>query len=276
MSKVNLTVGPKLVQQQKLILTQELQLFLKLIQMNTLELREYLDEQLVDNPTLEETEEKEQPEETEDKNLEDIDLSSFENNAGNYNDDLPHSPDFFVDMEDENPWENRVSKHESLFEYLNWQLELSDFSDKDREIASIIIGNLNEDGYLEATIEEIILNHFNNRLHSRNGNGSNQNSSAIENLSAETILDILKKIQTTFDPIGVASRSLEECLSIQAIEMGYKENSPILKVINDHLENLSNNNFKEIASSLEIDLDEIAEIQKIIQNLEPKPGRPFI
>ena len=95
MSKVNLTVGPKLVQQQKLILTQELQLFLKLIQMNTLELREYLDEQLVENPTLEETEEKEKPEETEDNNLEDIDLSSFENNAGNYNDDLPHSPDFF-------------------------------------------------------------------------------------------------------------------------------------------------------------------------------------
>ena len=86
--------------------------------MNTLELREYLDEQLVENPTLEETEEKEKPEETEDNNLEDIDLSSFENNAGNYNDDLPHSPDFFVDMEDENPWENRVSKHESLFEYL--------------------------------------------------------------------------------------------------------------------------------------------------------------
>ncbi len=56
MNKLNLTIAPKLVQQQKLILTQELQLFLKLIQMNTLELKEYLDEQLVENPTLEETE----------------------------------------------------------------------------------------------------------------------------------------------------------------------------------------------------------------------------
>ncbi len=275
MSKLNLTIAPKLVQQQKLILTQELQLFLKLIQMNTLELREYLDEQLVENPTLEETEEKENPEETEDNNLEDIDLSSFENNTGNFNDDLPHSPDFFVDMGDENPWESRVSKHESLYEYLKWQLELSDFSDKDREIASIIIGNLNEDGYLEATIEELILSHFNNRLHSKNGNGMNHNSSSIENLSRETILGILKRIQTLFDPVGVASRSLEECLSIQAMEMGYKEDSPLLKVINEHLENLSNNNLKEIASSLAIGLDEITEIHGIIHNLEPKPGRPF-
>ena len=57
--------------------------------------------------------------------------------------------------------------------------------------------------------------------------------------------------------------------------MGYKEDSPLFKVINDHLENLSNNNFKEIAFSLDIDLDELADIHEIIQNLEPKPGRPF-
>jgi len=275
MSKINLTTAPRLVQQQKLILTQELQLFLKLIQMNTLELREYLDEQLVENPTLEETEEKEKKEDAEDSNLEDIDLSGFENNTGNYNDDLPHSPDFFVDSEDDNPWESRVSKHESLFEYLNWQLELSDFSDKDREVASIIIGNLNEDGYLEATIEEMILNHFNNHLHSKNGNGLLQNGSSIENLSRETILDVLKKIQTSFDPIGVASRSLEECLSIQALEMGYKEDSPLLKVINEHLEDLGNNDFKQISTSVSIGIDEITDIQEIIHNFEPKPGRPF-
>ena len=275
MSKLNLTTGPKLVQQQKLILTQELQLFLKLIQMNTLELREYLDEQLVENPTLEETEEKEKPDEKEDTNLEDIDLSGFENNPGNYNDDLPHSPDFFVETDDENPWESRVSKHESLFEYLNWQLELSDFTDKEREIGGIIIGNLNEDGYLEATFEEIILNHFNNHMHSKNGNGLLENGSSIENLSRESILEVLNKIQTSFDPIGVASRTLEECLSIQAKEMGYKEDSTLLKVINGHLEELGNNEYKEIATALSIDIDEISEIHEIIHNLEPKPGRPF-
>jgi len=275
MNKLNLTIAPKLVQQQKLILTQELQLFLKLIQMNTLELREYLDEQLVENPTLEETEEKENTEENEDTNLEDIDLSGFDNNAGSYNDDLPHSPDFFTDTEDENPWENRVSKHESLYEYLNWQLELSDFSEKDREIASIIIGNLNEDGYLDATIEEIILNHFNNHLHSKNGKILLKNGSAIENLSRETILAVLKRIQTSFDPIGVASRSLKECLSIQAMEMGYKHDSHLLKIINEHLEDLSNNDYNIIASSLSIGIDEIGEFHEIIHNLEPKPGRPF-
>lgn len=275
MNKLNLNIAPKLVQQQKLILTQELQLFLRLIQMNTLDLKEYLEEQLVENPTLEETEEKEKTEENDENELEDIDLSEFENSIGSYNDDLPHSPDFFTDTEDENPWENRVSKHESLNEYLNWQLELSDFSEKDRVIASIIIGNLNEDGYLEATFEEIILNHFNNYLHSKNGNALLQNGSAIENLSRENILTVLKRIQTTFDPIGVASRSLEECLSIQAMEMGYKHENPLLKVINEHLEDLSNNDYKVIASSLSIGIDEVGELHEIIHNLEPKPGRPF-
>ena len=73
----------------------------------------------------------------------------------------------------------------------------------------------------------------------------------------------------------MASRSLEECLSIQAIEMGYKEDSPLVKIINNHLEDLGNNNYKEIASDLSIDVEEIPEIHEIIHNLEPKPGRPF-
>ncbi|MGI9534887.1 MAG: hypothetical protein ACR2NW_08040 [Thermodesulfobacteriota bacterium] len=65
MSKLNLTQAPKLVQQQRLILTQELQLFLKLIQMNTLELKDYLEEQLIENPTLEESEEGEKDKDNE-------------------------------------------------------------------------------------------------------------------------------------------------------------------------------------------------------------------
>ncbi|MGI9553529.1 MAG: RNA polymerase factor sigma-54 [Thermodesulfobacteriota bacterium] len=274
MSKLNLTTAPKLVQQQRLILTQELQLFLKLIQMNTLELKDYLEEQLVENPTLEESEETEKDKDSDegDDELEDIDLSGFENLTGSYNDDLPHSPDFIVDIEDENPWENRVSKAESLFEYLNWQLEVSEFTSDERDIANLIIGNINEDGYLEANIEELILNHFTNESFRNNSNGSIKNS---EHINKENILLVLNKIQKTFDPIGVGSRSLEECLKIQLRDMGYTDDSAIINIIENHLEDLSNDEFEKVSETLSLDMEEVKELYEIISNLEPKPGRPF-
>ena len=272
MSKLNLTTAPKLVQQQRLILTQELQLFLKLIQMNTLDLKDYLEEQLVENPTLEESNEEEKDNDQNDDNIEDLDLSGFENLTGSYNDDIPHSPDFFTDIEDENPWENRVSKAQSLFEYLNWQLEVSEFPPDEREIANTIIGNINEDGYLEANIDELILNHFTNESLKKNGNGSIKNS---DHINKENIIKVLKKIQTTFDPIGVGSRSLEECLKIQSYEMGYNDDSPIIKIIDNYLEEIAREEYEKVSEALSIDIDETKELFKIISNLEPKPGRPF-
>ena len=272
MSKLNLTTAPRLVQQQKLILTQELQLFLKLIQMNTLELKDYLEEQLVENPTLEETNDTEKEENQSDEEFEDIDLSVYEKTLGSYNDDYPHSPDFFADMDDENPWENRVSKSLSLFEHLNWQLEVSDFTNEEREIANIIIGNINEDGYLEANLDELILNHFTNQSYNLNGNKKPLQS---EHINKGNILKVLNKIQTNFDPIGIGSRSLEECLKIQVMEMGYSEDCDLVKIIENHLEELSNKQYEKLSEQLNIDESEIEHIHEIISNLEPKPGRPF-
>ncbi|MGI9534888.1 MAG: RNA polymerase factor sigma-54 [Thermodesulfobacteriota bacterium] len=175
-------------------------------------------------------------------------------------------------MEDENPWENRVAKVQSLYEYLNWQLEVSDFTSNERDIANIIIGNINEDGYLEANIDELILNHFTNESFRNNGNGSIQNS---DHINKENILLVLNKIQTTFDPVGVGSRSLEECLKIQASEMGYADDSAIIKIIENHLEELSKDEFEKVSLTLSLDIEELKELYEIISNLEPKPGRPF-
>ena len=152
------TTSQRQVLQQRLILTQELQLFLKLIQMNTLELKDYLEEQLIENPTLEESQETN--EKTEDSSNEEIDLSNIGDDRifGNQDNDVPHysSREFFDDSEEETPWENRISSSESLIDHLEWQLKMSDFSEQEKEIASIIIGNTNEDGYLETEIEEIV------------------------------------------------------------------------------------------------------------------------
>jgi RNA polymerase sigma-54 factor len=152
------TTSQRQVLQQRLILTQELQLFLKLIQMNTLELKDYLEEQLIENPTLEEPEVPEEKSES-DSLDEEINFDNFTDNRllKDRNDDLPHSAsrEFFDDSEEDTTWENRVSSADSLADHLSWQLKVSDFSDEERQIASIIIGNTNEDGYLETDISEI-------------------------------------------------------------------------------------------------------------------------
>ena len=272
MSKLSLTTTQGLLQQQRPILTQDLQLFAKLIQMNTLELNNYLEEQLVENPVLEKSNETENDNEKDENKLEDIELNSYDNLTGSYNDELPHSPDLLAGIEDENPWENRVSKAQSLYEYLNWQLEVSEFTSDEREIASVIIGNINEYGYLEANTDDLILNYFTNQPASNNGNSSVKNSDLI---NRENILKVLYKIQTTFDPIGVGSRSLKECLKVQAYEMGYTDDSPIIKIIENHLEELSRGKYGEISKSLSLDIGKIEELYEIISSFEPKPGRPF-
>ena len=106
------TTSQRQVLQQRLILTQELQLFLKLIQMNTLELKDYLEEQLIENPTLEESEVPEEKSES-DSLHEEINFDNFTDNRllKDRNDDLPHSAsrEFFDDSEEDTTWENRVN-----------------------------------------------------------------------------------------------------------------------------------------------------------------------
>src|SRR3990172_10839715 len=121
--------------------TEKLQLFLKLIQMTTLELREYLEEQLIENPLLEEAEEKST--ENKDSNEPDFEFKPDENMLrGSRERDYKPFKEFIEEGDDEIPWENKVSAPESLLDYLKWQLDLSDFSDEEKHIASFIIGNI--------------------------------------------------------------------------------------------------------------------------------------
>ncbi|NIU88489.1 MAG: RNA polymerase sigma-54 factor, partial [Nitrosopumilaceae archaeon] len=89
---------------------------------------------------------------TEDSSNEEFDLSSFDDDRifANQDNDVPHysSREFFDDSEEETPWENRVSSSESLIDHLEWQLKMAEFPKQEKEIASVIIGNTNEDGYL--------------------------------------------------------------------------------------------------------------------------------
>ncbi len=237
--------------------------------MNTLELKDYLEEQLIENPTLEESQETN--EKTEDSSDNDIDLSKIGDDRifGNQDNDVPHysSREFFDDSQEETPWENRISSSESLIDHLKWQLKMSDFSEQEKEIASIIIGNTNEDGYLETNIEEIVSIYIN-----ENSDGSSLDSK-------ETLVDIageiLQDIQLSFDPTGVCSRNLKECLRIQALDLGYPEDGPVIGIIDNHFEELNENDLTNIMDVIQDSTQEIQEAMSVISSLEPRPGRPF-
>ncbi|HKQ32682.1 MAG TPA: RNA polymerase factor sigma-54 [Thermodesulfobacteriota bacterium] len=281
------TTSQRQVLQQRLILTQELQLFLKLIQMTTLELKDYLEEQLVENPTLEEAEE------TADKSEngsgeEGIDFGSVGNSRllGNDNGDMPHysSRQPVDEGEDEPAWENRIATPDSLNEHLTWQLEVSDLTQEEKQIGSIIIGNTNEDGYLEIGPEEIGALYLSGpgETVTIGEDGAEVPATLPESEAVmpdrelvERIEQVLYRIQTTFDPTGTCSRDLKECLRIQALDLGYTEDCVIMKIIEGHLGDLDSKDFFEIADYIGCSAEDVKEAVTVISTLEPKPGRPY-
>jgi RNA polymerase sigma-54 factor len=276
-----------LQQQQRLILTQELQLFLKLIQMTTLELKEYLEEQLVENPVLEEKVEEEEKNAKDEPPSSDgeFDFSADEKSfLGSGDDNLPYFKEVYEDYEEESPWENRVSSPESLLDYLRWQLSLSDFSDEEKEIASLIIGNINEDGYLETDVEEIALMFIKwkfesapdvKELSEEEKTGFYENLVRSDKGYTEKVKSVLRKIQSSFDPTGVCARNLKECLRIQAEAIGYKDDSTVIRIIENHLEDISKKDYKGVSEALGCSVEKVEEAASVISSLEPKPGRPF-
>ncbi len=264
----------KQVLQQRLILTQELQLFLKLIQMTTLELKDYLEEQLIENPTLEESEER-----TDSDSSDDIDLSKIaeQNGIGDDNGDMPHyssSRELIDNSEDDNLWENRVTSAETLIDHLRWQLKISDLTEQEKSIANIIVGNTNEDGYLESDIHDIAQQVIMETLERTNAE-INGNSIEVDDNTLSRINTVLHRLQTTLDPLAVCSRDLKECLMIQAVDLGYSEDTTVYRLINDHLDSICDNEHDELAALLGTNIEDISESLAVISSLEPKPGRPF-
>jgi len=255
--------------------------------MTTLELKDYLEEQLIENPTLEESQD--QTEKNEDSSNEEIDLNNMGNDRlfRDQNNDIPHysSREFFDDSQEDTTWENRISSAESLIDHLRWQLKLSALTAQEKEIASIIIGNTNEDGYLEMDIEEIALIYLKQSANKTNGiseNITNEKSCNTEKASQDSdkkyiaiIKEVLHKIQSSFDPTGVCSRNLRECLKIQALDLGYPEDGLVLELIDKYLEELNENDLSNIEDIIQDSAQQIQEAMSVISSLEPRPGRPF-
>jgi RNA polymerase sigma-54 factor len=168
-------------------------------------------------------------------------------------------------FEDLPPIEQSLSRAQSLQEHMMWQLQMAELTEEERRFAELVIGNLDERGYLDLAGME-------------RDDGTKIPDLTIEDLSQEAGLDpedapeVLRLIQQ-FDPVGVASRDLRECLRIQAELVGFDELE--LSIIDRHLHNLEKHNYQAIARDLKVPLEEIYEACKEIQKLESRPARNF-
>jgi RNA polymerase sigma-54 factor len=252
---------------QQLVMTPQLQQAIKLLQLSRLELLETISQEIEENPVLEELTagESEQEEEkddgkdepvrepseisevmVEDRARDDVDWETYitEYNTG--------WAETHYEERDIPSFENITDTRTSLSEHLIWQLNMSSLDDDQREIGIHIIGNLDEDGYLDISPEEV---------------------SRITGHSPEKVMETLRLIQN-FDPVGVAARDTRESLLIQA-RFHKLGGSLIEKIIMDHMKELENRNYDKIASTLSLPLKDIISALSVIQTLDPRPGRVY-
>ena len=225
----------------KVAMTQQIQLAIKLLQLNTHDLQKEIDEKLLSNPFLENEVV---------LNYQDFTQSNL--SVIHKNNDFPSANvnDDFI--------EQTPAKSQSLREYLVWQVKMSTLSDVDKLIAFTIIECIDDSGFLTVSLDEIFVQ-------------LNKN----EDINYQEIFAVLHKIQH-LDPVGVGARSLCDCLLIQ-LEHYHKDNEKYDKA-KSIIEKLENNlktkltNFKVFSDEIQKIKDEDSDIADIIIALNPRPG----
>ncbi|RLB12219.1 MAG: RNA polymerase sigma-54 factor [Deltaproteobacteria bacterium] len=244
---------------QQLILTPQLQQAIKLLQLSRMELVELIREEIRTNPVLEENEARiNEPSEFDTKGDESGADPLYESGWDTYFEE--YRDEYWYDKSRRlNPgkrdlpsFENITASKTNLYSHLMWQLSISNLDDKKKQIGVHIIGNLNKDGYLEASLEEI---------------------SRITGASLEEVEETLHVIQN-FDPVGVAARDIKECLLIQARSYNLR-GTIVEKIILDHLLDVENKRYEKIAKELSVTLDDVLAAVLVIKSLDPRPGTAY-
>lgn len=235
-----------LTQEQKLIMTQQMQLSIKLLQMSTYDLREYIEKEFSENPVLEAQYEDTKEVSKEQDRLEYKELVKYLE-SDNYGSQSYGE----YDQEGISPF-TFISKPESLTDYLEGQILELPIDEYMRSVCSYMVECLDQKGYLDIKKEELM-----NEL----------------DCSEETFNRALIVIQN-LEPAGIGARDLKECLEIQLERKG--ENDPIVKeIIDNHLDDLADNRYQVIAKDLDITPKKAQDYGDLIKTLEPKPSRGF-
>ena len=247
---------------QKLILTPSLQQAIKLLPMTTIELSELLTQEMVENPLLEEALEDlsaETPQDSEaeaaDKKAEEKgdtwDDADYEYFFGEYLDD-GYRPRQAIEVRELPPIENTLSSKGSLADHLMWQLDLQTTDETVRDIGGAIIGNIDDDGYLAASLDEI---------------------AALGPWPIPAVEQALTYVQS-FDPIGVAARDPQECLLLQ-LRAGGLGGTAVETLVQDYLPLLQNHRVPELAKAMGLSHEEIKAHLEVVRHLDPKPGARY-
>lgn len=260
-------------------MTPSLQQAIKLLQMTRLELQGALTQELVENPVLEERDEEEGKESSSDDelapaasatdntdkaeevpkeddfgSLSDIDLDAYFRDYWESS-SLPRS----YEERESVPIENRVTREDDLYDHLLWQLRMSETDLATRQIGELVIGNLDENGFLKASIEEIaVLAEADDRC----------------SVSLEAVEKALAFVQS-FDPPGIACTTLRESLLLQLTALGEQPDALASVIVRDHWEVFLKRQFPALAKVLAVPLSELEPVVDTIRNLETHPGRRF-
>jgi RNA polymerase sigma-54 factor len=256
-------------QSQRVVMTPLLQQAIQLLQLSTLELQEVVQKELLENPLLEEVAPEAEASETPapdapptpatepitvdppaatERQTDDL---PFDLNAVMFDD---HEERSLVAQEDREdlPFENMVRSVSSLTDHLDEQLRFATEDPVTRRIGTEIIGNLDEDGYLRAELDEVA------------------QRCGVPVAEVEKVLALVQG----FDPPGVAARSIQECLLIQ-LKSDPNPDPVSVEIVEVYFDDLTRRRYPDIARALKLPLDRIMESVEEIMGLEPKPGRRF-
>ena len=244
---------------QQLVMTPQLQQAIKLLQLSRLELLETVQQELLENPFLDESEtDTEVPDKAENLTESQVEEelvrnADWENYLGEFSSTSKQALSRDMEMPEEGmSFEARLASKPSLEGHLNWQMRLSNFTDQELAIGDVILGNLDSNGYLQASTEEL---------------------TAMVQATEEEIESVIVRIQH-LDPVGVSARTPQECLLVQMEVLGY-DDPTLVSLVRDHLEDLEKNRYKPLARKFKISMDELKSYLDLLQTLDPMPGANF-
>ncbi len=267
---------------QQLVMTPQLQQAITLLQLNRLELVGLVQQELQENPVLEEVAEADedaeapggeyeataesQPAAREERSGDEAAAADAQNSSEELTDAEKIADLEWRDYLNSNPQTSHVSggdedrpsidatltRRDTLAEHLEWQLHLMEFPIEEEVAARFIIGNLDERGYLQATISELARQ---------------------SGMSEATVESALARVQE-LDPVGVAARDLRECLLLQVRTLEI-DDPLVLRILEECLDTLIKRDFRGVARLLDVSVSEVVVAADVIGHLEPRPGRAF-